>query len=174
MAAKKTKPAAKPGRPKGVKNKVSPAEDAKRRIRLQVIAEYAMFGKTAAEIATELRVSKGTVLKAMDTDRFKELLDSCLEERRQAISNRMEHLSKKALDVHEEIMDDKAHRARLTAAEGVLDRIGATQKGSLVRNEVKTVTDDFQGRSEKELEHYVEHGLWPEEDPAHDPKKTKP
>lgn len=174
MAAKKKKPAAKRGRPVGGTNKVSPAEETKRRIRLQVIAEYSMAGQTAAEIATQLRVSKGTVMKAMGSDRFQELLDDCLEERRQAVTNRMEHLAQKALDVHEQIMDDKAHRSRLPAAEGVLDRIGATQKGSLVRTENKTVVDDFQGRSEAELEYYVKHGLWPEEDPSNDTKKPPP
>jgi hypothetical protein len=75
------------------------------------------------------------------------------------------------LDVHEEVMDNEAHRERLKAAEGVLDRIGATQKGSLVRNEVKTVHDDFEGRSEADLEFYVANGYWPEDAP--DDKKPQ-
>lgn len=173
MAAKKKKAAARRGRPPGRANKVSPAEEAKRRIRIQAIAEFAMAGQPPADIAATLRVSKATIVKAMASERFKELLDQCLEERRTAVAHKMESLAVKALDVHEDIMDDKAHRQRLAAAEGVLDRVGATQKGSLVRNEVKQVADDFQGRPEADLEYYVEHGCWPEDDPNNDTPKKK-
>jgi hypothetical protein len=138
------------------------------------IVELFVEGLSVREIATRLdkQYTYGTVKQIIAQPEFRKLLDSVLAARREAIGNRLEFMAAKALDVHDEIMDDRTHRRRLDAAEGVLDRIGATQKGSLVRQEVNHRNDDFSGRSKEDLEYYVKNGHFPEDAPDEGKKKA--
>lgn len=159
---KKKKSTRGPGRPPGSRSK---SVSAKTALNKHLVVEKFIEGKDARQISLETPYTYSTVVAMLRSESFKKLLDTVLEGRRQAIGNRLEYLAEKALNVHEEVMDDVAHRSRLAAAEGVLDRIGATQKGSLVRQQVTQVVDDFSGRSQEDLEFYIENGYFPEEAP---------
>ena len=156
-ATKRKKPGRKPGKNYG--------KGQRTQLLYQMVLELVMRGYSNQKIAEELNISISYIGKIRHDDHFKAIFEEAIAARRTAINNRLEHLAETALDVHVEVMGDKAHRHRLQAAEGILDRIGATQKGSFVKQQVTQVVDNFAGRSQEDLEYYVEHGCFPEEAP---------
>ena len=151
---------------KTVKDLVPKGQGLKDYARRQAMLEGLISGKSRAEIAEGLGLTRETVTRLTNTDDFKEELAELIAERRDRLALGLEDLADKALTVHREIMDSPAHKQRLAAAEGVLDRLSATQKRSTVKQQVTTtMTDEFAGRSKEDLQHYVDHGYFPEDAP---------
>jgi hypothetical protein len=149
------------------KNTVPKGVGLKDYARRQAVLEGLLAGKPLIDIATKLELSREVVSRMIKTEDFKEELAELIAERRDRLSLGLEQLADQALTVHKEIMESTTHKQRLAAAEGILDRLSATQKRSTVKQQVTTaVSDEFASRSKEDLQHYVDHGYFPEDAPA--------
>ena len=131
--------------------------------RLAVI-DGLLSGSSTAQIAERLGVSRARVYQIKASPNFQADWDEALAERKERIHNQLESLGSLALRVHLDIMQRSDHKHQLQAAEGILDRLSATQKTSKQQVTSTVSVDDFRGRSDDDLQHYVKHGYWPEED----------
>jgi hypothetical protein len=138
--------------------------NARQKVMLQKVAEGVVAGKTQVAIARELSVNTSTIYRMERLPEFQPIVDEMVAERRRRTLMQMEVMSALALKVHMDLMQDPAHRERLSAAESILDRVGqgrshkVQQTTSAVVHQTTTIVDDFRGRSVEDLEHYAQHG----------------
>lgn len=142
---------------------------AKTKLLMHSLAEGMVAGKTKAAIAKELGMNARALGQLEKLPEFQGVVDELIAERRRRTTMQLEVMSALALRAHMEIMQDAAHRERLSAAESVLDRTGFGKTQKVQQTTVAQVTgslalaQDFQGRTVAELEHYATHGKFPGE-----------
>lgn len=151
---------------KTAKDHLAKGQSLKDYARRQTILNGLLSGTSLEDIGKQIGLSRASVTNLTSAESFKEEFAELLAERRDRLSIGLEDLGELALKVHREIMESPGHKQRLDAAEGVLDRLSATQKRSTVKQQVTTtVVDEFTGRSQEDLQFYVNNGYFPEESP---------
>lgn len=132
----------------------------------KAVIEGYLNGLTTAQVAKKLGVSTKRIHQIRHSAPYAEHYEREVRERRERTQNQLEALAGLALKVHLEIMQDAKHKQRLNAAEGVLDRLQATMKHAATQQNIYSENHTtFEGRTDEELEYYVDHGYWPDEAP---------
>ncbi len=155
MATAKKKTPAKVKRPRG--------EHPRSYGQRQEVIQGLLSGLPIETICQRLKISRSRLYQIRKGPHWEAEWADAQVERRDRVNNQLESLAGLALKVHLDIMQRADHREQLKAAEGILDRVAATQKTSKQQIQTTQVVDDFRGRSDEDLQYYVQNGFWPEE-----------